>query len=380
MKLEKKSVDGWKWQLKDFSVLAPWFADYSAFIRKNSVKSNKLRTVFKVTGGGKNLYVKYTNPKSLTGKLKARLVPQVKSEFESAVFLEKHSIPHAEYLGWGIKGNEGMLISLELANAVNARDFWFEHAAVNVEKKKLFLLNFSSFLKLFFSSGLLHPDFHIGNLLFKPDSFQFFIVDPYGIKETGVPSPSDIFSMSRIIGALRGELSDTEAMDLIINSGMAEDISRAGKLWPKILKAEAEEIEKLWPKRKLQILKSSSRYAMQIHDGLFIRNSMYGKPFFSPDMLNDEKFIKTTFKLLEIPGEKAEKLWLASFRLQFHRIAHPMPLAWVKSSEAPHILYFSRDLETPCLHAKELAERRKTAGQDALFKNFIDELSIIQRK
>ena len=70
--------------------------------------------------------------------------------------------------------------------------------------------------------------------------------------------------MQRIIGALRGELANHEATELIVESAMSNTTDKARQLWVNILKAEAEEIRKLWPKRKKQILSGKSKYCQEI--------------------------------------------------------------------------------------------------------------------
>lgn len=367
--LKKISVNGWTWFLKEPELLKDWFDDYEKLIHLKKVKSNSIRTVFSVKSSETPLFVKYECPRSTIAKLKAHFSSKAKSEFKSAILLKELSIPCVEYLGWGKKGHEGMLLSKELVNYINAKDFWFESAVDKNKFKLLFLRGLASFLKIFLKSGLYHPDFHIGNLLVNPKYFDFCIVDPYGIKKTGNIPEKKKFEMFRIIGAMRAELNLTDAIDLILRSGMADSQAKAKNLWKKILRKEAEEVEELWEKREKQILSGKSKYSTEVtvsrYKSYMIRNTMSSKPALPLDSVIDN-LPESEFLCVSIPQKEALKVWLASFKLQFHRIQHPAPLIWEKTGLDSDFIYWKKsDIEAfqNIITDHEFHERCRTANQ-----------------
>lgn len=362
-------MNGWTWFLNEPELLKGWFDDYEKLIHLKKIKSNSIRTVFSVKSSEIPLFVKYECPKSAIAKLKAHFSSKAKSEFKSALLLKELSIPCVEYLGWGKKGHEGMLLSKELVNYINAKDFWFESATNKNKFKLLFLRGLASFLKIFFKTGLYHPDFHIGNLLVNPENFDFCIVDPYGIKKAGKISEKKKFEMFRIIGAMRAELNITDAVDLILRSGMAESQTKAKNLWKKILRKEAEEVEELWEKREKQILSGKSKYSTEVivnrYKSYVIRNTMSSKPALPLDSVIDN-LPEDEFLCISINQKEALKVWLSSFKLQFHRIQHPAPLIWEKTGLDSDFIYWKKsDIESfqNIITDHEFHERCRTANQ-----------------
>jgi hypothetical protein len=381
LQLKKTSVKGWTWFLKNPEMLKGWFEDYEKHLHLKKIKSNSIRTVFKVKGYELPLVVKYECPCSAIDKLKARFNSKARSEFKSALLLKKLSIPCVEYLGWGRKGHQSMLLSKELLKYINAKDFWFESAANKNKFKLLFLRGLASFLKIFFKADLYHPDFHIGNLLVNPETFDFCIVDPYGIRKALKIPEKKKFEMFRLIGALRAELSVADAVELILRSGMADSNSKAKNLWKKILRKEAEEVEELWEKRKKQILSGKSKYSTEVmvdkYKSYMIRNTMSSKPALPLDSVIDE-LPESEFLCISVPQNDAMKIWLESFKLQFHRIQHPAPLVWEKTGLDSDFVYWRRsDIEKfqNIITDHEFHERCRTANQSKTLSFIISSIS-----
>lgn len=368
--MKKISLKNWTWYLKNPDMLSGWFDDYEKHLHLKKIKSNSIRTVFKVKALDETpLVVKYECPCSAIDKLKAHFNSKAKSELKSSLLLKELSVPCVDYLGWGRKGHESMLLSRELLKYVNAKDFWFESAANKNKFKLLFLRGLASFLKIFLKAGLYHPDFHIGNLLVNPGNFDFCIVDPYGIKKAPKLHEKQKFAMFRIIGALRAELSMADATELILRSGMADSPQKAKFLWKKILRKEAEEVEELWEKRKKQILSGKSKYSTEViadkYKSYMIRNTMSSKPVLPLDSVIDE-LPEEDFLCVSVPKKEAMKIWLESFKLQFHRIQHPAPLVWEKTGLDSDFIYWKRkDIESfqNIITDHEFHERCRTANQ-----------------
>lgn len=327
---EKSKTGSWSWQIKKKSGIPG--SILSDFIDKKGaiVKSNDIREIRLIDG----FFVKRETPLSLTGKIMARLLWKARSEFKSAMLLESNGIPCVEYCGWGICGSETIIFSKELKDSENAYDVWFKRLASlppDSTERSLFLNNLAIFLRKFFKKDIFHPDLHPGNLLVRKNDMEFFVVDPYGIKEIpGISGPKR-FRMQRIWGAFRGELSEKEAVDLIIKSEMAADETAAKKLWDEIIYAESEEMKKLWIKRKARMRSGkNSKYfsAVEKENGiLFLRKEFRGT---LPD---DLEKLHSEFIAKKVPWPESERLWLRSLYLQFQRLEHVMPVAWLKKND-----------------------------------------------
>ncbi len=335
--------NGWEWHLKNPDVLEPWFHSWKQIAKKNMVKSSCVRAVFKVETEKAAYYVKYNYPLSLTSKIHSSFIPKSKSEFNSSVLLEKQGISVVEICGWGRRGTESMLITKELEDSVNARTLWFSEERMNPQLKKVFLDSFADFLKKFMHSGFYHPDFHLGNMMIKRSDMDFVLVDTHGIEKKKKLRDSQYFRMLRVIGALRGEITDREAGELILKSLLAKDFASADEIWYSILEAEAAEIEKLWDKREKQIISGTGKYCSVFKTaegyGISVRNSVSGQSLVDKKIYLQGK-IEDAYEPLELNEAEARKLWLTSFRLQFHRIPHRMPIAWIcKDHDRSVLLY-----------------------------------------
>src|SRR3989338_5565663 len=104
-KFQHVTVNKWEWSISDPAILEPWFGSWKEVARKNMVKSNRVRAVFKVESGGRTYYVKFNHPISLTSRIHSSIIPKSKSEFLSALQLEAHGIPSVEICGWARKGH-----------------------------------------------------------------------------------------------------------------------------------------------------------------------------------------------------------------------------------------------------------------------------------
>ncbi|MCX6984153.1 MAG: hypothetical protein NT118_05280 [Lentisphaerae bacterium] len=367
-RLIKFRDNGWEWHLKNPAILDSWFHSWKQIAKKNMVKSSRVRAVFKVEAGKAVYYVKYNYPISLTSKIHSSLIPKSKSEFDSSLLLEEQGVSVVEICGWGRRGTESMLITRELEDSVNARTFWFSDECANAHLKNAFLDRLSDFLRKFMSSGFYHPDFHIGNLMINKNDMNFALVDTHGIEKKKKLRYSQYFRMVRVIGALRGELTDMEAGELILKSRLAKDFVAADALWYRILEAEAAEIEKLWKKREKQIMAGTGKYCRVFRTaeghGISIRNSVAGQSLVDSRAYLQGK-LEEVYEQVKLNGAEAGKLWLASFRLQFHRIPHRMPIAWIRKDQSRSVLLYRKNNPGYIRKTEEVGEflkRCRTAG------------------
>lgn len=327
---EKVKTLSWVWQIRKDSGVTE--EELQRFAAKGGtlVKSNDIREI-RLAGG---FFVKYEKPLSIIARVANCFFPKAKSEFESAMLLESNGIHCVNYCGWGYSGSETIILSKELKDSENAYEMWFGRLAFlppDSPERNQFLDNLALFLRNFFKKSLYHPDLHPGNLLVRKNGMEFFIVDPYGIKDIPSLSDSKLFKMQRIWGAFRGELSEKEAVSLILKSGIAEDNSSAETLWKSILYAESSEMKRLWEKRKerMRTGKNTKYYTVkETEEGtLLIRKGLAEAP------AEDIGALANNFTAKKAPWPEAKRLWLRSLYLQFQRLEHVMPVAWFRRKD-----------------------------------------------
>jgi len=335
--LKRYRIDGWTLYLREPEGFRKWVPIRSELMKKYTIKRNSLRTVFTVPKehAGHKLYVKLEKARGFLKAVKCFCKSKAEKEFMAAELLEEKNIASVKYAGWGRRLSENMVISEEYEGAENARSYWFENHDSN-ERRIKFLHSLAQYIYKFMQSSLQHPDFHIGNLLYHEEKNIFIMVDVYGVTPLRSASDDAIFNMRRIIGAFRGEISIDEAISLIIESKMEKTQEAALKLWEKIVAAENDEMEKLWPKRREQILSGKSKYCVKsTHGGkeYFIRYSMSGKPLLCNSDIEFKGFEKLPSSGA-LSRDKSEKIWLDSFRKEFARIPQAeIPVLWEKSDD-----------------------------------------------
>ena len=339
--LHKVTANEWTWHLKDPAALNPWFFSLKESIGRGTVKKNNVRTVFVADSELGRCFVKYERPNDWRGCLKAFFRSKALAELNSAQILAEHGVPVVEYWGWGRRGTETMLISKALVGAVDARFLWFSGGLQQNERLAL-LDGLAAFLRGLLESNLYHPDLHLGNLLVLPDQKKFVLVDPYGIRPIRWKT-QESFQMLRLAGAMRGELSAQEAASFLIKTGTESD---APELWARIVAAETEEMQRLWPKRREQILSGSKYCTLLTLPGgriAMLRHNINGAAMLSVELLSNGSEWDYSEKK-ELPRIDAEALWLASFQLQFERAPQPLlPVLWEQHSDGPDIIYFKKN-------------------------------------
>ena len=338
LSMEKRH--GWQWRLRSSGLLDSWFDRYEQYLKSSLVKSNPVRSVFKV---GDRYFVKLDCPRNLLHKLRAYLCCKAETEFNTAMQLENAGIPVVKYLGWGRRGCLSMIFSAAVPDAVPAWDFWVREYITGGKDHAGFLDKLAGFLKKFIYSGFFHPDFHLGNVLYSPSDGQFTLVDVYGITRPGSVSVSQMERMYRIVLAFRDIISDIEAEKLVLFMGIRDTPEAARLYFDSALKAEAVFLNDEWPGRRRQILENYRKFITPLLvDGqeYLLRHSAAAEPFIPPaelpQTLNSGKLEKAV-----LPADEALTVWLKSFRLQFYGISHRQPLILEKNG-SQSTLYFSR--------------------------------------
>lgn len=331
---------GWKWRLRASGLLDSWFDQYEQHLKSSPVKSNPVRSVFKVND---QYFVKLDQPRNLLHKLRAYLCCKSQSEFNTAIQLENAGVPVVKYLGWGRSGCLSMTFSEAVPDAVTAWEFWVREYILGGKDHTAFLDKLAIFLKMFIYSGFFHPDFHLGNVLYSPKTGQFALVDVYGVSRPECLTVSQMERMYKIIMAFRDIISDAEAKKLALFMGIRNTPEDAVLYFHSALKAEAVFLNGEWPRRRKQILEGYRKFVTSSSvDGreYLLRHSLCAEPLIPPAELSQSLNSGRLEKVI-LSADEALTVWLKSFRLQFYGIPHRQPLILEKNGSRS-ALYFNK--------------------------------------
>ncbi|MBN2642759.1 MAG: hypothetical protein JXR78_13990 [Victivallales bacterium] len=304
------------------------------------VKSNSLRSVFLLKkADGTSFFIKHDHPQSLLKRLRTRLKNKIRSEYDSAMLLQKHFIPVVKYMNWAVSGSDALLVSRAEHDCVSGKKYWHDLIADD-ESRKIFLNKLCILVKSFIDAGLHHPDFHSGNILVKTDSADILVVDPYGVSKIRKWSCAKRLDLCKVFVDFRGELSEHEIEKLMIGSGIAGTAKEARELWFEAVELEEREVYNGWTKRCTQILSGKSKFCTMIVRGdkdFFIRHSVCYEP---PPGMEDFK-AEMLGAGREYSTAEAERLWLGSFKQQLLRQHQDdVPLAWERDGDKS-VLYYA---------------------------------------
>ena len=361
-------IKNWKWQITKAEILEDWFDEFEKHIISTNIKSSSERDVFTIKSSGKEYFVKYSHPKGFFQKIRSYFHPKLVEEYKTIQLLRKLNISTPEAVGVGCKGSCSMLITEAVNDAVDLRYFWFTKCS-NIQTRKKLLDIYTIFLKNIINSGLYHPDFHPGNILIKNDNgkFLFYLIDTYGIKQYKKLSQSKIFQMLCILGSKRGELKNKEASKIISNILQINE-TQGEEYWSKILKSETIKTNKLWEKRKEKLLKKSkyTDYYESENEIIRIRKTMTGLPCIKKEEISDKKFENNSslYKKSFDTFDMAKQEWLNSFKLKFHRIPAPYPIAWIQNTRnnSNDLIYKNNENLNIFLSDDEILKRKEICG------------------
>ena len=328
----------WKWLELQDGILDSWFNDIPEAVKHTVIKSSTERDVFKIKFNSRNYFVKYSHPSSILQKIRALFCPKLIKEYNTVKLLQKYNISTPVPVAAGYRGAESILITEAVENAYDVRTFWFSNYS-DLSVRKKFLSAYALFLKSIFKTGLFHPDFHPGNILVQSENnqYKFYLIDTYGIKQYNRIPFKKFFTMLTITGAMRGELTDSEAVTVIREiTGFTHE--KASDLWKSILIHETVKTEKLWQKRRLKIFQNS-KYTVRIDKSditLLVRKDLTGIPCLPPEeirKLQEGCLESEKYTITEHNSYEAENIWSSSFRMEFHRIPGKKPSAWIKQNK-----------------------------------------------
>ena len=360
----------WRWLQLTEGILDHWFNDIPNAVQKECVKTSAEREVFKIHFNAKNYFVKYSHPSTPIQKLRASFSPKLINEFYTVKLLQNYGIPTPSPVAVGFKGSESILITEAIENASDVRTFWFSNYS-DLPTRSAFIKTYTKFLKNFFKTNLFHPDFHPGNILVKKnnDQYNFYLIDTYGIKQYKKLPDNKLFQMLAVLGAMRGELSDRDASE-IISKITDYPSEKASNLWLKILIHETVKTKKLWKKRKLKVF-NNSKYTIKtdMQDStVLIRKDLTGTPCITIKQLKNFKSSDGTdgsIKIEKLPLSKAEIVWSNSFKMEFHRIPEKKPVALIQYHDKKdyELLYLNNEIQQILISGEEINTRKKLLQQ-----------------
>ncbi|MEI2999517.1 MAG: hypothetical protein V8T86_01230 [Victivallis sp.] len=132
-------------------------------------------------------------------------------------------------------------------------------------------------MKHILESGLFHPDFHLGNILYDKVKRSFVLVDALGVRRAGfLDRQFRAYRMRRVAMELR-EILSRERMTAFLS---ACGIPNADAFYDRALDREADALWREWPKRRRQILAGYPKFTRKIEAFCMrsIRCASSGKP------------------------------------------------------------------------------------------------------
>ena len=111
-----------------------------------------------------------------------------------------------EHLALGRSSRGQLLITRALPDAVQAGVYFFRNCLRDGAPAEEFAGALAGFARQIISSGLFHPDFHCGNVLYLPERHKFALVDVYGVRKAFLFDRFQLFRMERILMELRQAL------------------------------------------------------------------------------------------------------------------------------------------------------------------------------
>ncbi len=300
----KTEVNGWRWQVRDPSILDGWFMDFRAHMKSGMVKRNPQRTVFKVDD---RYFVKYFTPHKLDDKIRELVFSRAVSEFRTGLEIAVAGLPVVEYLGCGRRGIHSLLVTQALNDAPDLQEYWYR-----TEQRDELLHELAFLTRQIIMNNWFHPDYHAGNLLYKQN---LYLVDAYGIANIEKYGAEQKYRMANIILGLKENITDTQAASFLCESRIAANSREGAQLWDEYLGRDGVRITKDWDKRRGQIV-SNYRKFVEVRGNQVLRKLQGGG---LSDLAGSE--------CREYEPDKAMELWLRSFQLELQGLPCRKPLA-----------------------------------------------------
>lgn len=242
----------------------------------------------------------------------------LRGEWRAARLVRANSLPCVDYLALGRTPEGNVIVTAALPDAESAADYWQREIVERGGSPEPFLTALSAFVRKMLASGLFHPDFHLGNLLYRKEFCDFTLVDVAGVRRAGfLDRRFRRYRMERILLECRRPLDDAALAGWIARCGIGhpEEFLQNGLL------REARALDAEWPKRKRQILTAYPKFCERGDDGTLYALTPY-------------RTRRPTAACEAVGGspERLRALFLAHFHLDLAQLEHRNVVAWESGS------------------------------------------------
>lgn len=331
MRLER---GGWTWFLNDPAVLEPW-ADRMEELAAAPVKRNGVRSVFRTEdSGGRGCFVKIEWKSGLWNRIRNRFCSKAESEYESGHLLQSCGVPCADYLAWGRRGGSSAVVSRALDGCVSAMEYWYSTARYDEREKERWLNLFFDLSFRFCRNGLCHPDFHAANVLLRPETGDFSMIDAYGIRRKRELNDQDLRDLLHWLLPLRMDVSDEELAERLERRGILRQETEP--FYRELVRLEGIRADHDWEKRRRkQILSGNSKFS-HTEGNREIRHTLWYEPAPLPD--------ESLLTVREMSTAEAEAEWLNSYRQQLRaEKLKEVPLIFERNGAGSRLFWLSGD-------------------------------------
>jgi len=224
------------------------------------------------------LYLKEYNLPSLLDSIKSMFLSPAEREYRTAQKLTERNVPTFTPLAVGSVRRYGLfkknyLVSKSIDNAISLKEYLNNYSPIqsgsNAEEKNRIVAGLAQFVKDLHGKGVLHQDFHWGNILIekgREGSIRFYLMDLQRVK-------------------LKSKLTDRQKVKNLasLNTGFSQKVRRAERL--KFIKAYLEGDRKREEhSARLSRLTEKTTYKMvkkqwQRRDKRCLKNNKYFAPF-----------------------------------------------------------------------------------------------------
>ena len=295
--------DDWKWTFRSSHVATELGeAPQRLLEHAQLIKKNPVRNVF-FTG---EYYI----------KLDKRSANHLRREWKCAELVEKRHLPVVEYMAIGVSSHGELIITRALKESVSVKDWLAKMICSDATRKEVlpYAEHYAKFVRMVIEARIFHPDFHVGNVLFIPATWEFVLVDVSEIRRA--------FFFDKMIHAWKMQGSVMSFQRLLEREDMLHLLELTGtnkpeKTWCKLLMESSKHLFHSWKKRSHQLLEGHPRYSLR--DGNWMR---------MVDALGKPKTCRQRVTMTTSNIDDSTKFALADFFLQLANIPHQQLLAW----------------------------------------------------
>lgn len=290
---------------KDFTVL--------------KIKQNPVRQIFKLesTDGNDCFYFKYFHHLPLHKRI-FHFSPKI--EYKTAEFINGLGIPVIPYAVWGRTVFGGMTFSYAV-NSMQAREYIFKTAYHSKELQKDFFEKLAMLCQRMLKQHILHPDFHMGNILVKDNDSNLILADPPGMR--CVHNISENYRIALLVPwrEMYGIFPDATIAHYVVQSGLCateqesiEFLTYAMEMFQGLRRSRYEHIRR-------QVLEGNSKYTREFKSDGKLYSFHHNLFFDFPKYITiDPDWERKDFKGVAT----SERLWIESMLYQDCRQKQPV--------------------------------------------------------